>query len=190
MTTESESPVFPETYLSKARQLLDDAGIDDSSRTLFFSILESYLEDGSDNLSLPSESAAVWAKVLGFVVKLIEKTPVSPPVSPRTPRSASERISELIRLTPRQPFQDRVLGSPVKRSPKEDGGTEAEAPTFSGEEIEGGEKGKPELVPVELTLSEFELLQQKKKEKLEAQSRVKESSEFKIDEVISLSEGD
>jgi hypothetical protein len=43
MTSESDSSGIPETYLTKAKQLLDEHQVDESSRALFFSALQSYL---------------------------------------------------------------------------------------------------------------------------------------------------
>jgi hypothetical protein len=194
MSTDSDSSAIPETYLAKAKQLLDDENVDEASRALFFSALQSYLAGDSQAGSFPAENAPVWAKVLKLVIKFIAKTPASPPTSPRSPggrRTASEKIAELIRRSPQQSFQERVLGSPVKAAPKEDEGTEAEVPTLSNDNIEGEEESKSKTFTVEMTESDWELLQQKKKELVESRSKVvNESSEFKIDEVISLDGGD
>jgi hypothetical protein len=83
MSTESESYGIPEDYLVKAKQLLDDQNVDEGSRGLFFSALQAYLagDSSSDVLSLPSETAPLWTKVLKLVIKWITKTPPSPPAS-------------------------------------------------------------------------------------------------------------
>jgi hypothetical protein len=203
MSTESDSSTIPETYLAKAKQLLDDEAIDEASRTSFFSALQSYLagDPPADVLSFPPESAPVWARTLKLVIKFIAKTPASPPASPKTPTSprtpgghrlASERISDLIRFSPRQSFQDRVLGTPVPES-KPDDGTEADAPTFSQDFIDADDDAPPKVFPVEMTEADFELLQKRKQELSQSKVVVDatlESSDFKIDDVITLSDGD
>jgi hypothetical protein len=196
MTSESDSSGIPETYLTKAKQLLDEHQVDESSCAVFFSALQSYLagDPQTDVLSFPPETAPVWTKVLKLVIKFIEKTPPSPPgsptspKSPRTPgghRSASERISELIRRSPQQSFQDRVLGSPVKWNEKDEEGTEEEVPPLSLDFSEAQAKS----FAVEMTEADYELLQKKKSERVAVDATV-ESSDFTILEVISLSDGD
>jgi hypothetical protein len=204
MSTESDSSTIPEAYLPKAKQLLDEENVDESSRALFFSALQSYLAGNSPSTpSFPPENVPVWVKVLNLVKKYIAKTPTSPPRTPKsadTPLSppspsgrhrAGERIGELIRLSPRQSFQERVLGSPVKGSPKAEEVTEAEVGSLSLDKIDPTEQ----RVEVELTEQDYRLLQRLKdlraaqaKAIPEKKTETFESSEFKIDEVISLSD--
>jgi hypothetical protein len=194
MTSESDSSGIPETYLTKAKQLLDEHQVGESSRGVFFSALQSYLagDPQTDALSFPPATAPVWTKVLNLVIKFIQKTPASPPGSPKTPqsprtpgghRSAGERISELIRLSPQQPFLERVLGSPVKGSPKADEGIEAEGPSFSLDFSDAQAKS----FPVEMTEDDYNLLKRKKQERVAA---TVESSDFIIVDVSSLSDED
>jgi hypothetical protein len=196
MTSESDSSAIPETYLTKAKQLLDEHQVDESSCGVFFSALQSYLagDPQTEVLSFSPETAPVWTKVLKLVIKFIEKTPPSPPSSPKTPtsprtpgghRTASERISDLIRRSPQKSFQDRVLSSPVKWPGKGDEGTEADVPALS---LDFSEE-KTKSFAVEMTEADYELLQKKKQERVAVDATV-ESSDFTIIEVISLSDGD
>jgi hypothetical protein len=188
MSSSSESPALPETYLVKARELLDERKIDESARVGFFTALQSYLAgETDDELPVPPDTAKVWKEVFKLLAKFIAKTPPSPPRSPRSPKSASDKLHELLelnRLSPPVSFQERVLSSPPRK--------------FIGEEPDGrdtpvnrtldSEVVEPPKIECLLTESDYERLQKKKQESASKIAAGKEgsTSDFTIDRVEPL----
>jgi hypothetical protein len=207
MSSSSDSLALPEAYLARARQLLDEKHIDEDSRDLFFSGLQAYLAgDSQSELSIPPETAAVWKDVFKLLAKFVEKAPASPPRSPlHLPKPASEKLHDLLewnRLSPPQPFHERVLNSP-SRSPI--AAERAGAPTPVNLTLDSNRSGlsssqsdeeppqpaaeEPITISVCLTESDYEHLRKKKQELSPKATREPPgalSSDFKIDEVISL----
>jgi hypothetical protein len=157
-----------ESPLEQAKGLLDDANIDESSRVEFLSALQSILvsDSGDASLQVPAGTAATWSAALKLVSTYLSSQPFP---------TADEQIQELIKRTRSSPplsFQERVNRSPIRQSP-----TKSEEPrdrlavglTFSQDFIlfessQSGDGAKPELIPVQMTESDYELLQSRKKQ--------------------------
>jgi hypothetical protein len=140
-----------EPLLVQARTLLDAKGVGSAGRAAFLSSLEEVIagDDPGATLDIPPPVTAVGKDVVSLVGRHISATP------PQEPITAEEQLRELLlrnRTAPPVPFAERVNTSPVRVGATK---AAADAPVRA----------------VEMTESDYELLQDKIKRRRESQSK-------------------
>jgi vacuolar-type H+-ATPase subunit F/Vma7 len=183
--TESE-----ESLLVQARALLDAKNVDSAARAAFFTSFEAVVasDDPDITLAIPQPLTGVWKDVLKLVGRYINETP------PQEPPTADEQLYDLISrsiATPPVSFAERVSTSPVRGStPRAAADAGPASPTFDSESASTlGSSAEPRpLHTVEMTESDYELLQEKIKKRRESQSKsaiitIPETSDVPSDEV-------
>jgi hypothetical protein len=160
-----------ESFLLQARNLLDVRSVDSEARAAFFTSFKAILtsDDPEITLEIPQPLTNIWKDVLKLIGRYIH---VTPPIEPVT---ADEQLFSLIsrsRATPQASFAERVNTSPVRGSTPKTTVVDVPPPPNTFDSYSYSSSAEPPPVhEVDMTESDYELLQEKLQKRRESQSK-------------------